>query len=188
MTRPAIREGKGLLDFRRLEKDQVHAFEAGDWGLRGGCRVVSYKARRSVLTRVFMTSISFSDITSRIAQWTFPERIDAVVGIATGGVVPAALVAMQLNVEMKVLTLNYRDEDNEPRSAEPKLLSRVPDHGSCQRVLLVDDVYVSGKSWRAAREFLPAGIEVLPFVLKGRVDFALIRDVDGCVQWPWRSY
>jgi hypothetical protein len=23
-------------------------------------------------------------------------------------------------------------------------------------------------------------------VLKGKVDFALIRDVDGCVQWPWR--
>ena len=57
-----------------------------------------------------------------------------------------------------------------------------------QRVLLVDDVYVSGKSWQTARELLPAGLEVLPFVLKGRVDFALIRDVDGCVQWPWRSY
>lgn len=188
MTRPAIREGKWLLDFRRLEKDQVHACEVGDWGLRERCRVVSYKARRSVITRESMTSILFSDITGRIAQWTFPERIDAVVGIATGGVVPAALVAMHLRVEMKVMTLNYRDDENEPRYPEPKLLSRVPDLGSCQRVLLVDDVYVSGKSWRAARELLPAGIEVLPFVLKGRVDFALIRDVDGCVQWPWKSY
>jgi hypothetical protein len=23
--------------------------------------------------------------------------------------------------------------------------------------------------------------------LKGKVDFALIRDVDGCVQWPWKT-
>jgi pyrimidine operon attenuation protein/uracil phosphoribosyltransferase len=55
-------------------------------------------------------------------------------------------------------------------------------------VLLVDDVWVTGRSWRAARAALPAGVEVLPFVLKGRVDFALIRDIDGCVQWPWRVY
>jgi len=24
--------------------------------------------------------------------------------------------------------------------------------------------------------------------LKGRVDFALIHDIEGCVQWPWRVY
>ena len=101
---------------------------------------------------------------------------------------PASLVAMRLKVDLKVLALNYRDESNEPRFEEPKLLSRVPDLGSWRRILLVDDVYVSGKSWHAARKLLPESVEVLPFVLKGKVDFALIRDVDGCVQWPWRVY
>jgi adenine/guanine phosphoribosyltransferase-like PRPP-binding protein len=52
-------------------------------------------------------------------------------------------------------------------------------------VLLVDDVYVTGRSWLAARALLPAEVEVLPFVLKGQTDFALIRDIEGCVQWPW---
>ena len=135
-----------------------------------------------------MTSISFSDITGRMAKWAFPERIDAVLGIATGGVVPAALVAMRLGVEMRLIALNYRDEANEPRFDEPKLLSNVPNLGMWKRVLLVDDVYVSGKSWHAARALLPADVEVLPFVLKGQIDFALIRDVDGCVQWPWKIY
>jgi xanthine phosphoribosyltransferase len=135
-----------------------------------------------------MTSLSFSDITGRLATWSFPERIDAVIGIATGGIVPAALVAMKLGVELKVMTLNYRDEANEPRYPEPRLLSPVPELGAARRVLLVDDVYVSGKSWAAARRLLPAGVEVLPFVLKGQVDFALFRDVDGCVQWPWKIY
>ena len=135
-----------------------------------------------------MTSISFSDITGRIARWIFPERIDAVFGIANGGVVPAALVAMRLGVEMKVIGLNYRDDANEPRYEEPKLLGEVPDVGTWRRVLLVDDVYVSGKSWHAARRLLPAAVEVLPFVLKGKVDFALIREVEGCVKWPWKVY
>src|SRR5688572_4767651 len=103
-----------------------------------------------------MTSISFSDITGRIARWIFPERIDAVLGIATGGVVPAALVAMRMGVEMRLIALNYRDELNQPRYDEPRLLSSLPDLGAWKRVLLVDDVYVSGKSWHAARRLLPA--------------------------------
>jgi adenine/guanine phosphoribosyltransferase-like PRPP-binding protein len=135
-----------------------------------------------------MTPLSFTEISARLAGWNFPERIDGVVGIATGGVVPAVLVAMRLKVDLKTLALNYRDEANEPRFEEPKLISCVPDLGSWRRILLVDDVYVSGKSWHAARNLLPESVEVLPFVLKGKVDFALIRDVDGCVQWPWRVY
>lgn len=133
-----------------------------------------------------MTPLSFTDITARLAAWTFPAGIDGVVGIASGGVVPAALTAMRLGVGMKVIALNYRDEANEPRYAEPRLLSAVPALGNWRRILLVDDVYVSGKSWEAARALLPASVDVRPFVMKGRVDFALIRDVDGCVQWPWK--
>jgi xanthine phosphoribosyltransferase len=134
-----------------------------------------------------MTPLMFRDIADRLARWRFPERFDGVVGIATGGVVPAALVAQRLGLELKVIALNYRDEANEPRFAEPKLLSVVPDLGGWKRILLVDDVYVSGKSWHAARALLPADVEVLPFVMKGKVEFALIRDVDGCVAWPWRA-
>jgi len=135
-----------------------------------------------------MTPLTFREIADRLERWRFPEHLDGVVGIATGGVVPAALVAQRLGLELKIIALNYRDDANEPRFAEPKLLSAVPDLGGWKRVLLVDDVYVSGKSWHAARALLPPGVEVLPFVLKGKVDFALIRDLDGCVQWPWRVY
>lgn len=133
-----------------------------------------------------MTPLSFQDITARLAVWKFPERLDGVVGIAQGGIVPAALVAQRLGLGLKVVAVNFRDEANEPRFAAPRLLSPAPDLGSWRRVLLVDDVHVTGSSWRAARSLLPSGIEVLPFVLKGRVDFALIRDIEGCVQWPWR--
>ena len=133
-----------------------------------------------------MTPLAFSDITARLARWEFPAGIEGVVGIASGGVVPAALVAQRLGLELKIIALNYRDDANAPRFPEPRLLSAVPDLGGWRRVLLVDDVYVSGKSWQAARALLPATIEVLPFVLKGKREFALIRDLDGCVAWPWK--
>jgi adenine/guanine phosphoribosyltransferase-like PRPP-binding protein len=133
-----------------------------------------------------MTPLAFEDIAARLAAWKFPAGIDGVVGIASGGVVPAALVAQRLGVGMKVIALNYRDEANEPRFAAPRLLSAVPDLGAWRRVLLVDDVWVSGKSWEAARACLSAEVEVWPFVLKGKVEWALIRDVEGCVRWPWK--
>jgi uncharacterized protein len=135
-----------------------------------------------------MTPLSFTDLTSRLAAWKFPAGIDGVIGIASGGVVPAALVAQRLGVGLKLIELSYRDQTNEPIFAEPKLLSRVPDLGGWRRVLLVDDVYVSGKSWNAAKAALPTHLDVLPFVMKGKVDFALIRDVDGCVEWPWKVF
>lgn len=133
-----------------------------------------------------MTPLSLSDITARLGRWNFPSGVDGVVGIASGGVVPAALVAQRLGLDLKIIVLNYRDETNEPRFDAPQVLSPAPDLGSWRRVLLVDDVYVSGRSWHAARAQLPAAVEVLPFVLKGKVDFALIRDIDGCVRWPWK--
>lgn len=133
-----------------------------------------------------MTPLSFEMISARLREWKFPEGIDGVVGIASGGVVPAALVAQRLGVGLRVMAVNYRDEANEPRHAEPVLIGGAPDLGAWKRVLLVDDVWVSGKSWRAARSFLPGHVEALPFVMKGKVEFALIRDVEGCVNWPWR--
>jgi len=133
-----------------------------------------------------MTPLAFEGLVARLRAWKFPRGIDGVVGIASGGVVPAALVAQQLGVGLKVIALNYRYEANEPRFAAPRLLSAVPDLGTWKKVLLVDDVYVSGRSWHVARDLLPKSVDVLPFVLKGKVDFALIRDVDGCVVWPWK--
>lgn len=133
-----------------------------------------------------MTPLAFEDIVARLARWKFPAAIDGVVAIASGGVVPGALVAQQLGVGLKVIALNYRDEANQPRHTVPQLLGAAPELGPWRRVLLVDDVYVSGSSWRAARSYLPAATEVLPFVLKGRTEFALIRDIEGCVRWPWK--
>lgn len=133
--------------------------------------------------------LDFKEIVAGLAAWKFPSRLDGVVAIAHGGVVPGALVAQRLGLGLKTITITYRNDANEPQFAQPKLLSSVPGLGEWRRVLLVDDLYLSGKSWNAARTYLPRDVEVLPFVLKGDVDFALIRGaVQGGGQWPWSSY
>jgi adenine/guanine phosphoribosyltransferase-like PRPP-binding protein len=136
--------------------------------LSAACCGFAVAASPLVAAKPIMKSLSFKDVVDRLARWEFPGGIDGVVGIAQGGVVPAALVAQRLGLELKLIALNYRDEAHEPRFAAPKLLSAVPDLGAWKRVLLVDDVYVSGKSWQAARALLPPEVEVLPFVLKGQ--------------------
>jgi adenine/guanine phosphoribosyltransferase-like PRPP-binding protein len=133
-----------------------------------------------------MPRLAFAEITRRLACWRFPENIDGVIGIASGGVVPAALAAQALGVELKMMALDYQDEANEPCFAAPRLLGAVPDIGTWRRVLLVDDVYVTGRSWYAARSHLPAEVAVLPFVFKVRFDFARFPDLAGWVQWPWK--
>lgn len=130
---------------------------------------------------------TFEEITARLAKWTFPAGVDGVVGIAAGGVVPAALVAQRLGVGLKTIRVTYRDQTHGTRFSEPHLASEVPGLGLWRRVLLVDDLYVSGRSWKAARAMLPQKIEVLPFVLSGDVEFALFRDAKFCTDWPWHT-
>ena len=80
-----------------------------------------------------------------------------------------------------------RDENNDPQFAQPRLVSDVPGLGAWRRVLLVDDIYLSGKSWNAARAVLPPKVEVVPFVLWGHVEFALYHDRRARTEWPWQT-
>ena len=103
------------------------------------------------------------------AEQGFPEHLDGVVGIAQGAWSRRRWWPQRLGLEMKIIALNYRDDANAPRYAEPSCCSPRSRLGAWQRVLLVDDVWVTGRSWHVARALLPADGEVLPFVLKGRV-------------------
>jgi uncharacterized protein len=131
-----------------------------------------------------MVPLSFHEITARLKQLNLPE-IDVVIGIGSGGIVPAALVAFHLDAELQVMVLNYRDEQNIPRYEEPKLLHRpsVELEGKC--ILLVDDVSVSGKTMNLALNQLK-GLDVKTLAMKGKADYVLFPEIKDCVQWPWK--
>ena len=55
-----------------------------------------------------------------------------------------------------------------------------------KRILLVDDVSVSGKTMNAALEQLE-GLNVRTLAMKGKADFVLFPEIKDCVKWPWKS-
>jgi len=129
-------------------------------------------------------NISFSEIAKKIKNTQFPE-VDWVVGIATGGIVPASLVAFHLGKPLHYIHINYRDQDNNPRYDSPKVISGSNTELVDQKILLVDDVSVSGKTFEIAVNQLP-GNQIITFALKGNADIALFPEVKNCVNWPWK--
>jgi uncharacterized protein len=132
-----------------------------------------------------MIPISFQEITDRLKKAGLPET-DLVIGIGSGGVVPAALAAFHLNAGLRIITLNYRDEQNTPRYENPVVLNLPPDlELDGKRILLVDDVSVSGKTLNAALALLK-GYHVKTLTMKGKADYVLFPEVKDCVMWPWK--
>jgi hypoxanthine phosphoribosyltransferase len=132
-----------------------------------------------------MTELSFKAITERVQELKLPS-FDLVIGIATGGLVPASLIAYKLQAELRVMQMNYRDPSNKPRHSEPVLLHRPGIPPSTRTILLVDDVSVSGSTMEAAKSEL-SGYEVTTLVMKGKADYSLFPEIADCVNWPWKT-
>ena len=132
-----------------------------------------------------MVPLSFKQISERLKQIDLPE-VDIVIGIGSGGIPPATFVAFYLNAELQVMTLNYRDEKNNPRYEAPKVLNKPNWNLEGKRILLVDDVSVSGKTMNVALEQLK-GLDVKTLAMKGKADFVLFPEIKDCVKWPWKS-
>jgi uncharacterized protein len=114
-------------------------------------------------------------------------NVEAVVAIARGGVIAGALCAFHLALPLRLLRLRYRDDANTPLGPHPEPVGALPTFGS-GRILLVDDVSVTGATLRAAQEIL--GVPAITLVVKGRpgaADIVLFDDVPACVTWPWHE-
>lgn len=132
-----------------------------------------------------VAEISFEEIISRLDGLDLPA-VDLVVGVGTSGGVPASLVAYKLGCEVRVLEMNYRDENNQPRYPSPKLMKKFSVPSGVKSILLVDDVSVSGKTLSAARKILK-GLNVKTLVLKGSADYVAFPEIKECVIWPWKK-
>jgi hypoxanthine phosphoribosyltransferase len=109
---------------------------------------------------------------------------DAVVGIVRGGVVPAMMLANLSNVrKLYLIKVSHVGDERRVKRFEPDVFEK--------KVLLVEDMLETGKSLKAAKEFLEGkGAEVRTaalYAMKGSVikpDFYL-REVPKVVEFPW---
>lgn len=81
-----------------------------------------------------------------------------IIAIARGGLVPAALVARELDIRLvdTVCAVSYRSGETggaEQSQGEIEFLKKVPGDG--EGFLLIDDLVDTGKTARAVREMLP---------------------------------
>ena len=98
---------------------------------------------------------------SRALAWRLHEAgpFEAIVCITRGGLVPAAIVARELNVRMieTVCVVSYRDYKNQSdlsvlKGIAPEVAAL---HANGKRVLIVDDLVDTGKTARVVRDLLP---------------------------------
>lgn len=128
--------------------------------------------------------ITFDAISEALYAFDFPE-IDLVLGIGRGGIFPACMIAHQLGVAMKIIRASHRNDHNEPIHDPPEILGDFNwDFFSYPRILVVDDVAVTGKTLALIKDKLSHN-EVHTFVLKGTADMVLFPKVKSCVNWPW---
>jgi xanthine phosphoribosyltransferase len=99
---------------------------------------------------------------SRALAWRLHEAgpFEAIVAITRGGLVPAAIVARELNVRLieTVCVASYVDYKNQ---GELKVIKGVAPEVTAMRgqgkgVLIVDDLVDTGKTARVVRDILPA--------------------------------
>ena len=94
------------------------------------------------------------------------------------------MAAYELKTPMHILWLNYRGIDNVPIHSIPQLSQPFSLPQGTKKILLVDDVVVSGKTLEAAKNLL-SQTEITTMALKGEADIVLFPDIQSCVQWPW---
>lgn len=131
-----------------------------------------------------MVKFSFLQIFEILRKFEFPANYDFIVGITKGGVIPAVMVAHQLQRELSFIYINYRDKDNNPRYTEPKIIKLGLIPKGVKNILLVDDASVSGKTLKAAKKKL-VNYNVKTLVFKGRADYVLLSRMNSCIDWPW---
>jgi len=131
-----------------------------------------------------MRDLSFKEISDRISKLNLPH-FDLVVGIAEGGIVPASLMAYKLGIDLSIIKINYRDIQNKPIYNEPVIFFH--EKIINKKILIVDDVSVSGKTLETAIHIFPDN-SITTLTLKGKADYVLFPEITECVNWPWKLH
>jgi hypoxanthine phosphoribosyltransferase len=131
-----------------------------------------------------MVKLSLKRIVSAINKYKLPD-FDLVLGIAEGGMIPAVLIAGKLGCKIKLVHINFRDDQNFIKFSQPRILSKLLLPKNIKNVLIVDDVSRSGKTLKSAKTVLK-NYKSKTMVFVGKADYVLFPAIKSCVKWPWQ--
>lgn len=132
-----------------------------------------------------MDTKSFEEIKRRFESISFAEKFDMIVAIANGGIIPAALLNQQLDLEIQLLKLHLRDSSQKPLYDRPKLLEDIRFDVKGKTILLVEDRVKTGATLNYAKQLLTeAGAKsVRTLAVNGKADYCLYDET--CFMFPW---
>ncbi|HCL56309.1 MAG TPA: phosphoribosyltransferase [Spirochaetia bacterium] len=123
------------------------------------------------------------DIKARIREIAFPE-IDLIVGIARGGIIPAAMLAGFLKKDLDFIWFQYRNDLHQVVFDSP-LCVKLPEKPlSGKKILLVEDRVKTGSTLLKAKEELEKkGGKIISLAVNGKADISLFDE--NCFPFPW---
>jgi len=130
-----------------------------------------------------MYSKTFEEVLERFRNISFAEDFDIIVAIANGGIVPAAILNQKLNIEIQLLKINLRDNNQQPKYDAPKLMSPIDFEYKGKKILLIEDRVKTGASLNLACKLLDGAELIKTFAVNGNADYALYNE--SCFKFPW---
>ena len=131
-----------------------------------------------------MKTKNLEEIIGNLNQINFNRKFDLIIGIARGGIMPAQIVSQRLKVEVKIIKIKYRDDNNDIIYPLPKLEKSLDFDIKNKSLLLVDDVSRSGATLEIAKQYLAEAKSVTTLVINGPADYFLYNE--ECFKMPWK--
>ena len=124
-----------------------------------------------------------TEVMERFRSIEFYDDFDIIVAIANGGIVPAGIINQRLQIEVKLLKINLRDEFQRPKYDKPQLIAPIDFDFKGKRILLVDDRIKTGSTIELAKELMSEAQFIKTFAVNGSADYALFNET--CFKFPW---
>lgn len=137
-----------------------------------------------IKTFIPMAGKTFEEVLRRFQEIEIDEPFDMIVAVANGGIIPAAILAQKLDLEIFLLKINLRDAMQRPKYEHPVLLKEIDFEFKGKRILLVEDRVKTGATLNFAKELLHEAAVVKTFAVNGKADYPLYDE--SCFRFPWR--
>ena len=130
-----------------------------------------------------MEGKTFEEIMEQFRTITFNENFDMIVAIANGGIVPAAILNQRLNIDINLLKINLRDNNQQPKYNCPQLMSSIDFEVKNKAILVIDDRVRTGATMSLACDLLRDAKLIKTFAVNGKADYSLYDE--NCFKFPW---